>query len=324
MQDSFGRTIDYLRVSVTDRCNLRCVYCMPEEGVQMTAHENLLSYDEIVRICRIAAGMGVQKIKLTGGEPLVRRDIPVLVRKLKQIKGIENVTLTTNGVVLASWADELMEAGLDGVNISLDTVDPKRFREITRRDMLPQVLTGIVSVLGREGLSVKINCVPMEQNKQDMNRIAAFAQDYPVHVRFIEMMPVGYGKNFSFIGEEEIKRLLEAEYGTLRPFEGKLGNGPGHYYELDGFCGKVGFISAISHKFCDRCNRVRLTSQGFLKTCLQYDSGRDLREMLRGGADDVQMAEAIAEAVASKPGSHYFLAEEIRNENSMCMSQIGG
>ncbi len=324
MRDSFGRTIDYLRVSVTDRCNLRCIYCMPEEGVRMTTHEQVLSYDEIICLCSVMADMGLKKIKLTGGEPLARKNLPELVWGLKALDGIEKVTLTTNGVALAGCMRELKEAGLDAVNISLDTRNRELYREITRRDELSAVLRGIEAALEQPGLSVKLNCVPLGRKEQGLEDMAAFARDYPVHVRYIEMMPVGHGKEFAFVGEEEIRSCLEKAYGPMHPYGGRLGNGPCHYYEIEGFRGKIGFISAISHKFCEGCNRVRLTSQGFLKTCLQYDTGRDLRSLLRGGAGDEALREAILQAVEGKPGGHRFYEQDIRDENSMCMSQIGG
>ena len=324
LQDSYGREIDYLRVSVTDRCNLRCIYCMPAEGIRMTTHTQVLSYDEIVRVCTIMAGLGIKKIKLTGGEPLARKNVPELVREVKRIPGIEQVTLTTNGVALASCMDELAAAGLDGMNISLDTTDRELFREITRKDELASVLRGLQAALSYPQIPVKLNCVPLGRKEQNLLELAAFARDYPIHVRFIEMMPVGYGKEFSFTGEEEIKAELEAVYGPMTPYQGVLGNGPCHYYELEGFKGKIGFISAISHKFCDRCNRVRLTSQGFLKTCLQYDTGKDLRTLLRNGSGDEEIARVIIQALEGKPGGHHFLEKDIREENSMCMSQIGG
>ncbi|MCI7098094.1 MAG: GTP 3',8-cyclase MoaA [Lachnospiraceae bacterium] len=324
MIDSYGRVIDYLRISVIDRCNLRCVYCMPEEGLEMTSHEEVLTYGEIVRICKIMAGTGLKKIKLTGGEPLVRKDLPKLAGRLKAIPGIEKVTLTTNGILLGQLMEELHDAGIDSINISLDTLDRELYAKITRRDQLDAVQKGIETALKYPDISLKINCVPMGLPGQDLSEIASLAKDHRIHVRFIEMMPIGYGKNYRFVGEDEILGQLEAEFGRSEIYQGKLGNGPCHYYSFEGFQGKIGFISAISHKFCSECNRVRLTSQGFLKTCLQYNTGNDLKLPMRTGASDEELKKLITRTINEKPVGHRFLEDEIRNENNLNMSQIGG
>lgn len=324
MIDSYGRVIDYLRISVIDRCNLRCVYCMPEEGLELTSHEEVLTYGEIVRICKIMAQTGLKKIKLTGGEPLVRKDLPNLAKRLKAIPGIEKVTLTTNGVLLPQLMDELSEAGIDGINISLDTLDRELYAQIARRDQLEEVKKGIEAALAHPEISLKINCVPMGLPGQNLTEIAGLAKEHKIHVRFIEMMPIGYGKNYRFVSEKEILEQLQAEFGNATVFRGSLGNGPCHYYNFEGFQGKIGFISAISHKFCSECNRVRLTSQGFLKTCLQYNTGSDLKGPMRLGASDEELKELIVKTINGKPVGHRFLEENISNENNLNMSQIGG
>lgn len=324
MIDSHGRVIDYLRISLIDRCNLRCVYCMPEEGVDMIPREEILTYGEIVRVCRIMAEMGVKKIKLTGGEPLIRRDLTALVRRLKAIPGIEKVTLTTNAVLLPDLMEELSEAGIDGINISMDTLDRELYTRIVKRDMFDQAMKGLEAALKHPEINLKINCVPMGLPEQELTDVAELAKNHRIHVRFIEMMPIGLGKQFHFINEQEILKKLEAKYGKATPYEGRLGNGPSHYYSFEGFQGKIGFISAISHKFCGDCNRVRLTSQGFLKTCLQYNTGNDLKVLLRGGALDEEIKELITQTINEKPIGHRFLEEQISNENSLGMSQIGG
>ncbi|MGN0293649.1 MAG: GTP 3',8-cyclase MoaA [Lachnospiraceae bacterium] len=324
MIDSYGRVIDYLRISVIDRCNLRCVYCMPEEGLELTSHEEVLTYGEIVRICKIMAKTGLKKIKLTGGEPLVRKDLPKLAGRLKAIPGIEKVTLTTNGVLLEDLMEEFHDAGIDSINISLDTLNRELYAQITRRDQLEAVRKGIEAALAYPDISLKINCVPMGLPDQNLSEIASLAKDHRIHVRFIEMMPIGYGKNYRFVGEDEILGQLEAKFGKPEIFHGKLGNGPCHYYDFEGFQGKVGFISAISHKFCSECNRVRLTSQGFLKTCLQYNTGNDLKGPMRTGASDEELQELIIRTINGKPVGHRFLEDEISNENNLNMSQIGG
>ena len=324
MIDSYGRVIDYLRISVIDRCNLRCVYCMPEEGLEMTSHEEVLTYGEIVRICKIMAKTGLKKIKLTGGEPLVRKELPKLAGRLKAIPGIEKVTLTTNGILLEELMEELHDAGIDSINISLDTLDRDLYAQITRRDQLETVKKGIEAALAYPDISLKINCVPMGLPKQNLSEIAALAKYHRIHVRFIEMMPIGYGKNYRFVGENEILGQLEEKFGKAEIFNGKLGNGPCHYYDFEGFQGKIGFISAISHKFCSECNRVRLTSQGFLKTCLQYNTGNDLKVPMRTGASDEELQELIMRTINEKPIGHRFLEEGISDENNLNMSQIGG
>ena len=325
MIDRCARTIDYLRISVTDRCNLRCVYCMPEDGVQWIPHNAVLSYEEILRLCRVFAGLGLSKIKLTGGEPLVRLGIDALIADIKAIPGISCVTLTTNGVLLADQLSGLVSAGLDGVNISLDTLDREQFRAITRRDELDRVLAGLNAALDCPGLNVKINCLPMGSNDNQLVPMVALAKDRPLSVRFIEVMPIGLGKDLEYRSEAEVRAILEAHYGPMTPFHGKLGNGPCHYFSLPGFVGKVGFISALSHQFCSECNRVRLTSEGFLKTCLQYELGVDLKALMDEGRDDEFLAQAVQQAIYNKPLQHHFA--DTSGQQSLehhGMSQIGG
>lgn len=329
MIDRCGRNIDYLRISVTDRCNLRCIYCMPEEGVQHVERSLILQEEEILRICLVMAELGIRKIKLTGGEPLVRPRMPQLVEKLKNMPGIEKVTLTTNGVLLKDQMSDFARAGLDGLNISLDTLDEACSRRITRRDELGRTLEGISEAMKYPEISLKINCVPLGIPEQDLCRVALFARDHRVHVRFIEMMPIGMGKEFHGVSEEELLRILGEKLPRFSPYVGEpLGNGPCHYYDVDGFSGKIGFISAVSHKFCGECNRIRLTSQGFLKTCLQYAAGRDLREVIRSGGSDEVLKAVILEALAEKPDGHVFSGglEKQKDDKTekLCMAQIGG
>lgn len=326
MHDDFQRNIDYLRISITDRCNLRCIYCMPEKGIKMTAHEEILNYDEILRVCRVAAEMGIKKIKITGGEPLVRKDAPLLVKAIKAIDGIENVTMTTNGVLLGEVIEQLAEYGIDGINISLDTLNRELYHHITRFDMLDKVLENIQRAMELKNIPIKINCVPMNLASQDLTDIASLARNYNVHVRFIEMMPIGYGKQFDFVSEADIIKRLTDAFGPLTTYRGRLGNGPCHYYQIAGFQGQIGFISALSHQFCECCNRVRLTSQGFLKTCLQYETGTDLKPLLRSGADNCELEAAMRDGIRNKPKGHAFLTQQFNEqpENSMMMSKIGG
>ncbi len=324
MIDKYGRNIDYIRISLTDRCNLRCVYCMPEEGVQSLQHSDILTFDEITRICTVMAAQGLKKIKLTGGEPLVRRNCVGLIALLKQIPGIEQVTLTTNGILLKEQLASLIEAGLDAVNISLDTLDPVRFCELTRRDELQKVLDGIEKAVRYPQLTTKLNCVPMLKNQQDIFDVAEMARKYPLHVRYIEMMPVGQGKDYSSWDEATILAMLEERYGKSSSYEKVLGNGPGHYYTFAGFQGKIGFISAISHKFCEQCNRIRLTADGFLKACLQYQIGEDLKSVIRNGCTDEELLQVINQVLERKPIGHHFLEQEMNNDEARIMAQIGG
>ena len=325
MIDRCARTIDYIRISVTDRCNLRCVYCMPEDGVQWMPHSAVLSYEEILRLCRVFAGLGLSKIKLTRGEPLVRRGLDRFIADAKAIPGIQCVTLTTNGVLLAEQLPGLVSAGLDGVNISLDTLNREQFRAITRRDDLDRVLAGLNAALDCPGLNVKINCLPMGRNDDQLVPLVELARERPLSVRFIEVMPIGLGKELTYRSEDEVRAMLEARFGPMEPFHGRLGNGPCHYFSLPGFAGKVGFISALSHQFCSECNRVRLTSDGFLKTCLQYELGVDLKALMQDGRDDAFLAEAVRQAIYNKPLQHHFAdtsGQEALEHHGM--SQIGG
>lgn len=325
MQDQLKRNIDYLRISITDRCNLRCVYCMPQDGVEWVPHGEILTYEELLRLARIFAGQGVRRIRLTGGEPLCRKGVAGLVGGLKGLEGIETVTLTTNGVTLAEHLPGLLEAGLDGVNISLDTLDREQFHALTRRDELVQVLEGMEMAMNTPGLTVKVNCVPGEENKNQLLDLARLAKDRTVSVRFIELMPLGHGAGRTFPGEDEVRRILEREFGPMTPREGVVGGGPCQYWSLPGFQGGIGFISPMSHNFCADCNRVRLTARGFLKTCLHYDRGRDLGGLLRKGGTDQELVAAVMEAIQDKPGRHHFEKTEGQPRvERHGMSQIGG
>ena len=264
---------------------------MPENGIVQIPHKEILTYDEIIRICRCMTDLGIRKIKLTGGEPLTRKDCATLVQMLKGLDGIEKVTLTTNGVLLKDQIQSLFEAGIDDINISLDTLDASRFAQVTRRESLNQVLEGIEAALQYPAIGLKINCVPVLEDPENLAAVAGLARQYPIHVRFIEMMPIGYGREFQFRGEEEICKILEKSYGTMTPVTERYGNGPCHYYKIEGFQGKIGFISAMTHKFCDQCNRVRMTAEGYLKACLQYQTGTDLKSLMRSGCTDLGITE---------------------------------
>ena len=307
MKDQFGRAIDYMRVSVTDRCNLRCVYCMPEEGVPAVVHQDILTFDEIARLCGIGVRLGITKIKLTGGEPLVRRGLPELLKMLKSLHGIEQVTLTTNGILLKEQINELVYNGLDSVNISIDTLDAERYKKVTRGGCVEKALEGLGAAAKFPDLRIKVNCVPLKDtDEEEYVQLALLAQSGKADVRFIEMMPIGMGKAFSGKSKDEICSILRKHFGEPEEYKEPLGNGPAVYVQFPGFRKRVGFISAVSHQFCGGCNRVRLTSEGYLKPCLQYGSGTDLREMLRSGASDEKICEEMRRVIYEKPACHQF------------------
>ena len=371
MKDQYGREIEYLRVSVTDRCNERCLYCMPEEGVPLVCHEDVLTFDEILRLVRIAAGLGIHTVRLTGGEPLVRRGLPSLIEDMKRIDGINRVAMTTNGTLLKGSVNDLVSAGLDAVNISLDTCNPALYRRITRTGRLEDALAGLDAACSFPSVTTKIDCVMLGLPEQKLTDVASLAKDRRVHVRFIELMPIGSGKeafliehdgpmqtarlgdpdscltcggtavsdHFRYVSLAELKERLEAVFGpmtylgkwTLRAGGGEAGDemlpvgyGPANYYKVEGFVGRIGMIGAVSSKFCHQCNRVRLTAQGFLKTCLQYDAGVDLRELLRSGGSDEELEAAMRRAISQKPKEHRFGQGEIAHEETKYMSAIGG
>ncbi|MEG0857069.1 MAG: GTP 3',8-cyclase MoaA [Terrisporobacter sp.] len=325
MIDKLNRNIEYIRISVTDRCNLRCIYCMSEEGIENISHEEILSYDEIIRICKCVANLGIKRIKITGGEPLVRKDIVKLIKEIKLINGIEEVTLTTNGVLLYEMADDLYEAGIDAVNISLDSLDREKFFKITRRDKFENVFKAIDKLIDLN-VRVKINCLAIkEHNFDEIAKIAGYSKYNNIDVRFIELMPIGYGKKYTGISNDIILGLLEDEYGSFKKVSEKRGNGPAVYYKNDYFKGYIGLISAISNEFCETCNRVRLTANGFLKLCLHYNKGIDLKELLRSNITDEELENTIYKAIRNKPLGHNFYNDSnIENIENKSMVQIGG
>ena len=306
MLDRYGRVINYLRISVTDRCNLRCCYCMPE-GVQDVGMKNILTFEEIWEIVRTGVSLGITHIRITGGEPLVRKGCVDLIRGIREIPGVETITMTTNGVLLGNYGKQLKEAGVDGVNISLDTLDPEEFYKITGKRELQEVLAGIRAVK-TAGLPVKLNAV----NRKELDPIplVRYAQEENLPLRFIEMMPVGYGKKYVGRSNEELRETLEAVCGkaecmTNREELSRMGSGPAVYYQFSDLKVLVGFISAIHGKFCDTCNRVRLTAEGYLKLCLCYDEGEDLRRVLREGEKE-NLRTIMEQTIFRKPAAHCF------------------
>ncbi len=323
MKDRYGRTIDYMRVSITDRCDLRCRYCMPE-GCEKVSMSQILTYEEIVRICKVASELGISRIKITGGEPFVRLGCTDLIRSIKAVEGIEEVTVTTNGQTLERYIDELKDIGIDGINISLDTLDPERYTYITGGGELEKTMKSIESAV-RSGIRTKINCLLQKGfNEDELFSFAELAFRLGIDVRFIEMMPVGAADAGTGISNTVVLRKLMEKWPDLEPDRSVHGNGPAVYYKRPGKEGGIGLISAIHGKFCEYCNRVRLTSQGQLKPCLSFDTGTDLITALKGTDDELK--EAIRKAIYEKPKAHSFTDTEnndIHAEHRL-MSQIGG
>ena len=322
MFDRYQREIHYLRLSVTDLCNLRCRYCMPD-GVEKLEREAVLTYEEFLRLAALFAQCGIDTVRVTGGEPLVRKNVAQLVAGLKAIPGIRKVTMTTNGILLAQQLPALLAAGLDSVNISLDTLRPEVFRQITARDEFAAVQAGLQAAL-ESGIPVKLNCVPQAGvNEGELEDLAALAENRPLQVRFIEMMPIGYGAAMPCISGPEMRQRFARRWPELQPLtEAAFGDGPAVYYTVPGWQGSIGFIAAVHGKFCASCNRVRLTSQGFLRPCLASEAGCDLRALLRSGADDTQLLAAIRETIWAKPREHHF--EDSSMPATRGMYRIGG
>ncbi|MGB8798913.1 MAG: GTP 3',8-cyclase MoaA [Candidatus Aquilonibacter sp.] len=326
LADAFNRPITYLRVSVTDKCNLRCVYCMPESGLPWLAREDLLSYEEIVAIVRAAARVGVRTIRLTGGEPLVRRDLHRLVAGINAIDGIDDIALSTNAVLLEEQLDALVAAGLRRVNISLDTLREDRFGRIARRPGLDKVLRGIDAAIAANLGPVKLNCVVMRgENDDEIADFAALTRERAVYVRFIEVMPVHENLELqrdSYVSSDEIlERVAAVE--RIEAVPGPPGNGPARYFAYPGAPGAVGVISPLSHDYCERCNRVRLTADGRLRLCLFGDQHVDLRTPLRSGASTDEIAGLLTASMAIKPERHHLRLGEA-SSRMRAFSEIGG
>lgn len=332
LKDNYQRTIDYLRISITDRCNLRCIYCMPSGGLIPIEHKEILRYEEILRVVNIASKIGVRKIRITGGEPLLRKNVIYLISSIKNIKGIEDLSLTTNGILLSRYAEELKNAGLDRVNVSLDTLKPERYKKITRSGDLEPVLKGIQAV-ERVGLSpIKINMVPIKGiNSDEIEDFAKLTLKSSYQVRFIEYMPFGSEEMWSpekFISAEEIKLIVEG-IGTLIPVKMRK-SGPARYFRFENAPGVIGFISPISNHFCNECNRLRLTADGKLRPCLFSETEIDLKPALRGGASDDEIERLIKLSIEVKPKGHGLGPEKLAlmiKKGEYCrrpMSRIGG
>jgi cyclic pyranopterin phosphate synthase len=321
-----GQVVDYLRLSVTDRCNYRCVYCMPPEGVPFKSHEEILAYEDMVYFVRAAVQMGISKVRVTGGEPLVRRGLPDLIGLLRDIPGISDVSLTTNGVLLPRFAGYLKRQGLNRVNISVDSLDPKRYRALTRGGSLEAALSGVEAALRFDLSPVKLNVVMMPELLAELPDFVALTKDRPLHVRFIEWMPVG-GCGPRTAGESLTKDQVMAALselgmdgpGSLEPVASPGGWGPAHYYHFPGHQGTLGFIGSMSDHFCAECNRLRLTADGRLKNCLFSCEEIDVKPALHR-RDQAAVLAAIAESLECKT----FDKNLLQGQTARGMSQVGG
>lgn len=323
LTDSFGRTINYLRISLTDKCNLRCRYCMPPQGINHIPHQEILTFEEITELVRVLAGLGVKKIRLTGGEPLVRRDIVSLVKLLKDIPGIEEICLTTNGMLFSEMATDLKAAGLSRVNISLDTLNDDTFFAITGSRGVEKVLQSLKTALDL-GFPVKINCVPSQYNASELAEIALLAKSNPIDLRFIELMPIGCANGMKGLKSDFILSEFEEKFGKAEPLK-RQNHSPEALYHFDGFDGNIGFISPLSHAFCSDCNRIRLTASGLLKFCLCYDDALNVKKLLRSGESGIKLydilSKEIQKAIKEKPEAHTFNQQGLK---SHMMTEIGG
>ena len=332
--DMFSRTISYLRLSLTDRCNLKCMYCVTEDEkngcLVKLGQDELLTYEELLRVVRVAVGMGISKLRLTGGEPLVRNNIMHFIRHLAEIEGLDDIRITTNGVLLGKYAQGLFDAGVTKVNISLDTLQRERFAEITGVDCFDRVWKGIETALDLGFSPVKLNMVVMRDiNDDELPAFAELSRKMPLQIRFIEFMPIGTSTRWTrdtYMSTDEIKARFGA-LGELIPQEKQQADGPASVFKLGADAvGSLGFISPISHHFCDRCNRLRLTSEGRLRSCLLHDEETDLKSVLRAGCSDVDIRETLLTAIRNKPKGHQ-MADRLKEDGGDChgrMSRIGG
>ncbi len=327
MLDMYCRTISYLRISITDNCNLRCIYCLGKGNTYFKKEHELLSFDEVIRVVSIAAKLGIEKIRITGGEPLMRKNVCSLVRKIKNVEGIKEVLMTTNGILLNEYLEELIDSGVNKINLSLDSIDHEKYRKLTGGGELSTIIEVIDRCI-EKGVILKLNTVIINSyNNGEILNLIKFALERNIDIRFIEMMPIGLSKGTEGITSDEIKNIIEEEY-ILKPYEGNiLGSGPAIYYYAHSKNynrgGRIGFISPLTHNFCSSCNRLRITSDGFLKQCLHWKYGVDLKNILRKGVSDDELEKIIKNTILNKPNKHNFGTNN-QDEDKRLMSQIGG
>lgn len=324
--DRQQRHLNYLRVSITDRCNLKCRYCMPQGVASKLPHQDILTYEEILRILRVGVRLGISKVRITGGEPLVRRDAVDLLREAAAMPGISDVSLTTNAVLLAHHIQDIKAAGIRRLNVSLDSLRPERFKQITGFDHFERVWAGILAAHEAGFSPIKINAVPLiGYNDDEIADLAGLSTIYPFHVRFIEYMPIGAFGEEKKIGltTAQTQAVITEKLGPLKPVERSANDGPASRFKIEGAKGEVGFISAMTHHFCSTCNRLRLTAEGKLRVCLLSDRHVDLKTPMRAGCTDEELVRIFFRAVALKP-SHHHLSEPDPEAVTSQMSAIGG
>lgn len=323
--DPYNRHLNYLRISITDRCNLKCIYCVPGDLIPRLSHDEILTYEEILRLVRIGIRLGISKIRVTGGEPLVRKGVYDFLADLSGLGGLADLSLTTNGVSLKANLNKIKAAGIKRINISLDTLDRTKFEHITGFDLFDQVWQGIEMALEMGFHPIKLNIVALNGiNDDELTDMARLSFEYPLHIRFIEYMPIGESQigNGPLLLAPEIKKRISV-LGSLIPVPKTMNDGPAQRYHFEGAAGEIGFIHALSHHFCDRCNRLRLTARGQLRPCLLSDHHEDVKGIMRTGGTDEQLAEIFFKAVRHKPSDHNLA---MQNPSRVCgqMSSIGG
>jgi cyclic pyranopterin phosphate synthase len=328
MFDRFNREVNYLRISITDRCNLRCIYCLPKEGIALHRYQDILRYEEILRVVSVAVGMGLVKVRVTGGEPLVRRGCVEFLAELKKIEGLRDISMTTNGIFLEEFAQKIYAAGIDRINISLDSLDKDKYSCITNGGNLEAVLRGIARAEEVGFSPIKINTVAIRGlNEDEILQFVQLAVDRPYQVRFIELMPMGQsrlGGGLDYISAEELIDKISEHYALERIDKKEKSDGPAKIYTIKGGRGEIGFIHPISNHFCSGCNRLRLTSDGKLRVCLLRDTEIDLKKALRENCRDTDLEKIIADAIASKPKEHNLVCTENGPKKCRAMSAIGG
>ncbi|MFC1813621.1 GTP 3',8-cyclase MoaA [Thermodesulfobacteriota bacterium] len=323
--DQYNRHLNYLRISITDQCNLRCIYCMPRDLIPKLPHKEILRYEEILRIVTVGVRLGISKVRVTGGEPLFRRGVYDFLSQLTQIDGLSDVSLTTNGVLLKDNIHKIKSAGIHRINISVDTLNREKFRQITGHDYFDKIWEGIELAQEMSFEPIKLNVVPMQGiNDDELIEIAGLSFSYPFHIRFIEYMPMGTAQieRDRQLLADEIKTRIHT-LGKLTPVEKKINDGPAERYKFEGAVGEIGFIRPISRHFCNTCNRLRLTASGQLRPCLLSDYREDIKGPLRKGGSDSELAEIFLNAVRCKPSEHSLVGDQT-NEFSGQMCAIGG